>query len=181
MFHLRVVAAATSEPVPDADVRVSIAFRHEWRKTDARGRLDLVHSTGPSDQTLGIDVWGKGRAMQRHNWGLDPKQPIPDGATIALQPGETLGGLVQDEAGRPIAGATVYLWSHNYKRKDAHELLYDLRAVAGPDGKWQTSALPKRTENSSASESSTSTFSAVATIGKRRSFPRSPTCARARP
>jgi len=145
VFHLQVVAAGTSEPVPYADIRVSIAMRHEWRKTDAQGRLDLVHSTGPSDRTIGIDVWGKGGAMQRHNWGLDPKQPIPDGATIPLQPGETLGGLVQDEAGRPIAGANVYLWSHNYKRKDPHELLYDLRAVTRSDGKWQTSGAPETT------------------------------------
>jgi len=145
VFHLQVVAAGTGEPVPDADVRASMAMRHEWRKTDAQGRLDLVHSTGQSDQTLGVDVWGKGRAMQRHNWGSDPKQPIPDGATIPLQPGEALGGLVEDEAGRPIAGATVYLWSHNYKRKDPHELLYDLRAVTGPNGRWQTSGAPETT------------------------------------
>ena len=57
---------------------------------------------------------------------------MPDGETIQLQPGETLGGLVKDEAGRPIAGATILLWSHNYKKKDPHELLYDLRASHRP-------------------------------------------------
>ena len=88
-------------------------------------------------------VWGKDRAMQRHIWGIDPKKPIPDIETIRLQPGETLGGIVQDEPGRPIAGATVYLYSHNYKRKDLHELLYDLRRDA--DGRWQTSADPETT------------------------------------
>ena len=72
VFHLQVVGADTGEPVPDADVHLSMAFRDEWRKTDAQGRLDIIRSTGPSDQTFGIDVWGKGRAMQRHYWGLDP-------------------------------------------------------------------------------------------------------------
>lgn len=143
VFHLQVVAVDTGVPVPVADVRLSMSLRDDWRKTDAQGRLDIAHSTGPSDRNLGVDVWGKGRAMQRHNWGLDPNQPIPDGATIRLQPGESLGGLAQDEEGRPIAGATVSLWSHNYMRKDPHEILYDLRAVTGSDGKWQTSGAPE--------------------------------------
>ncbi|MGO9464621.1 MAG: carboxypeptidase regulatory-like domain-containing protein [Isosphaeraceae bacterium] len=145
VFHLKVVAAGTNEPVPDAEVRVRNAMRSEWRQTDAQGRLDLVHSTGPSDRILGIDVWGKGRAMQRRFWDNDSNQPVPESETIALQPGETLGGLMQDEAGRPIAGATVYLWSYNHKKKDPHEALYQLRAVSGPDGKWQTSGAPETT------------------------------------
>ena len=145
VFHLQVVAADTGAPVPEAEVRVWIAFRDYWLKTDARGRLDIPHSTVYSDRNFGIDVWGKGRAMQRYNWGLDPRKPIPDGETIKLQLGETLGGLVQDEQEHPIAGATVYLWSHNYKRKDSHELLYDLRAVTGLDGRWQTSGAPETT------------------------------------
>ncbi len=145
VFHLQVVAADTGKPIPDADVHVWISLRDEWRKTDASGRLDINHSTGPSDQNLGVDVWGKGRAMQRHKWGLDPKKPIPEGETIRLQSGESLGGRVQDEAGRPIAAATILLWSHNYKKKDPHELLYDLRAITGPDGQWHTSGAPETT------------------------------------
>ena len=145
MFHLQVVAADTGRPVPNADVRVWIALGDEWRRADADGRLDIVHSTGPADRHFGVDVWGEGRAMQRYNWGLDPHRPTPDRAAIRLQPGESLGGVVQDEAGRPIAGAEVYLWSHNYKKKDPHELLYDLRAITDRDGHWRTSGAPETT------------------------------------
>jgi beta-lactamase regulating signal transducer with metallopeptidase domain/protocatechuate 3,4-dioxygenase beta subunit/peroxiredoxin len=145
VFHLQVVAADTGRPVPDADVRVWIALRDEWRKTDTNGRLDIVYSTGPADRHFSVDAWGDGRAMQRHNWGGDPQKPIPDGDTIKLQPGESLGGVVQDEDGRPIRGAIVYLWSHNYKKKDPHELLFDLRAISGPNGRWRTSGAPETT------------------------------------
>ncbi len=147
MFHLRVVAADTGKPVANADVRLWIAYRDEWQKTDAEGRLDIVYATGPGDSDFAIDVWGEGRAMQRHDWGLDPKKPVPDGETIRLQPGESLGGIVQDEAGRPIAGATVLLWSHNYRNRGSgsNELLFDLRAVSGPDGRWHTSGAPQTT------------------------------------
>jgi beta-lactamase regulating signal transducer with metallopeptidase domain/protocatechuate 3,4-dioxygenase beta subunit/peroxiredoxin len=147
VFHLQVVAADTRQPVPTADVRIWIAFRDEWKKTDAQGRLDIVHSTGPSNRHFTIDVWGDGRAMQRHNWGLDPNKPIPQGETITLLPGELLGGIVQDEQGRPVGGAAILLWSHNYRNRGSgsHELLFDLRAVTGADGRWRTSGAPQTT------------------------------------
>jgi beta-lactamase regulating signal transducer with metallopeptidase domain/protocatechuate 3,4-dioxygenase beta subunit len=145
VFHLQVVAADSGKPVPSANVRVWIALHDDWRTTDAHGRLDVRHSTGPADRSFTVDVWGDGFAMQRHHWGSRPAQPVPDEATIRLLPGETLGGLVQDDQGRPIGGATVYLWSHNYKKRDPHELLYDLRATTGPDGRWQASGAPETT------------------------------------
>lgn len=144
VFHLQ-VAADTGRPVPNADVRVWSTLRDEWRKADAEGRLDITYATGPADRHFGVAVWGEGRAMQQHNWGLDPHKPIPDGEVVRLQPGEALGGIVQDEQGRPIAGVEVYLWSHNYKRKDPHELLHNLRAITGPDGRWRTSGAPEST------------------------------------
>jgi beta-lactamase regulating signal transducer with metallopeptidase domain len=145
VFHLQVVSADTGRPVPRANVRATIGHRDEWKTTDDQGRLDIPHSTGPGDKDLDIDVWGDGFAMQRHDWGPRYGVSIPDGVTLKLQPGETLGGVVQDEQGRPIGGATVYLWSHNYKRKDPRELLFDLRAVTGSDGRWTTSGAPETT------------------------------------
>jgi RNA polymerase sigma factor (sigma-70 family) len=151
VFHLRVVSDDTGKPVPSADVRIWIAMTDDWRTTDAEGRLDIVHSTGPADTQFGVDVWGDGFAMQRHWWGGEPDSEIPDGATIRLGPGESLSGVVKDEEGRPIEGATVYLWSHNYKKRGlydaggSHEILYDLRATTGPDGRWQTRGAPETT------------------------------------
>ncbi len=117
----------------------------DWRKADTMGRLDIVHSTGPADRSFSVDVWGDGRAMQRHQWGNDPNRPIPDGETIKLLPGETLGGVVHDADGWPIQGRQVFLWSHNYKKQDPHELMFDLRAKTGPDGRWRTSGPPETT------------------------------------
>jgi RNA polymerase sigma factor (sigma-70 family) len=145
VLRLSVVAADTGKPIPNARVRVWIFLGDHWRTADEQGRLDIAHSTGPADKSLGVDAWGDGYAMQRHNWGHRPGEPVPDEATLRLQPGESLAGSVQDEQGRPIAGADVYLWSHNYRKKDPHELLYDLRATSGADGRWRTSGAPETT------------------------------------
>ena len=98
VFHLRVVAADTGKPVPNAEVRLWIAFRDEWRKTDAEGRLDIVYATGPGDGDFAIDVWGEGCAMQRHDWGIDPSKPIPEGETIRLAVRRIAG---RNRPGRP--------------------------------------------------------------------------------
>ncbi len=146
VFRLRVVAAGSGQPVPRATVRLWMAFHEDdWRSTDEEGRIDIVHSTGPSDRGFGLDLWGDGFAEQRHRWGLDPKVPIPDEATVALHPGESLGGFVLDEQGRPVAGASVYLFSYKHRRKVDAELLYDLRSVTSPDGRWQTGGAPRTT------------------------------------
>ncbi len=148
-LHLRLVSAETGKPIAGADVRVSLSLLKEdtWRKADEQGRLDIVHGTGPDDVSFNVDAWGDGFAMQRHAWGVNPNVKIPDEVTIKLWPGESLGGMVLDEEGRPISGAEVYLFSHNFKRKDPAELLYDLRAITGTDGRWKTGGAPQTTGN----------------------------------
>ncbi len=144
--QLHIVAADTGAPIPHANVRVRKPFDDFWTRTDADGRIAIEHSTGPADTYFIIDVWGNGHAMQRHLYGVRGT-PIPDEDTIELQPGKTLGGMVRDDQDRPVAGAIVSLTSlnSNIERKDPAELLYDLRATTGPDGRWQTGGAPETT------------------------------------
>ncbi|QDV35107.1 sigma-70 family RNA polymerase sigma factor [Tautonia plasticadhaerens] len=142
---LRITAAESGAPIPSARVRVWKALDDEWRITDAGGLITVEHSTGPADSNFSVDTWADGYAMQRHSFGEKPGEEIPEEATIAHQPGESLGGVVRDEQGRPVPGAVVYLWSHNYSKKDPAELLYDLPAVTGPDGRWRTGGAPETT------------------------------------
>ena len=182
VLRVRVVSAADGRPVPRADFRLWLRLgRDDWRTADEDGRIEVVYATGPDVRDPNFDVWGDGFAMQRHGFGADPKVPIPDEVTIRLQPGETLGGEVRDEAGGPVGGAIVYLWSHNYKHKDPTELLYDLRAVTGPDGRWHTGGRPgddRRTPR--ASTSPTPTTSATGNTSPAAPSRRSPTSAPAR-
>ncbi len=145
VFKLTVVSAETGKPVPNAQVRVWIALSSYWTHTDDLGQLDIRHHTSRADTHVSADIWGDGFAAQRRRWGRSAKEPMPDAATVKLHPGEILGGIVRNENGDPVAGAEVFLWSHNYKKTDSHEILYDLRAVTGSDGRWKTSGAPKTT------------------------------------
>ena len=77
VFHLQVVAADTGQPVPNADVRVWIALRDEWRKTDAEGRLDIAHSTGPADRALRRRRLGRRPRDAAAPLGTRPEQADP--------------------------------------------------------------------------------------------------------
>ena len=144
---VRVVSADTGEPIPNAAVRVVWNFDKEWRTADDRGLLSVRHSTGPTDRWVALDVWGDGFAMQRHSFGMKEGEAIPDEATITLHPGESLGGLVQDEQGRPVPGATVYLSSRNTAKQHPREAMWQLRATTDPDGRWRTGGAPETTGN----------------------------------
>lgn len=143
--RIRVTEAATGRPVPQAGAIVGKGFDRYRTAADAEGWITIEHSTGPADTFFSVDVWGDGLAMQRHSYGRNSGEPIPDEATIALQPGETLGGLVQDEQGHPVEGATVYLLSRNFKRRDPAERLTNVQATTGPDGRWRTGSAPQTT------------------------------------
>ena len=144
IFTLKVVDATTGKPVK-AMVALSVGFEHSLQFTDDQGRLEIRHSTGGLDNSIHADISAEGLALQRHFWQDKPNAPMPDEATVKLLPGEKLGGIVRDEQGKPIAGATVFVWSHNYKPRDPHELMYDLRSTTGPDGRWETQSAPEIT------------------------------------
>ncbi len=137
---VRVVSAETGQPLARPEARVWIGTDGDWRTGDDRGLLRIPHSPNSADRLTFLDVSAPGHALQRHDlFGTD----VPDDLTVKLHPGETLGGLVQDESGRPIPGATVLVGAYDYKRKDTHEFFWDLRAVTGPDGRWQTTSAPE--------------------------------------
>jgi uncharacterized GH25 family protein len=142
---LHIVSAETGQPVPGAKVRIERPGPNaaESQTADEQGQVVIEPSPGfGRDRWLIVQAWGDdGFAQQYHSWG-ERREPIPAGATIRLHPGEQLGGEVQDAQGRPIAGAEILLNAESPVKRDRHEVLYNLRAISGRDGRWHTRAAP---------------------------------------
>lgn len=144
VLRLEVVAAETGKPIADAEVRVLVGLKDLRLKVDDRGCLDIPHSAELGDASVTVIVHAGGYAMQAHAWGVGRKQSsIPVRAEVRMHAGTKLGGIVQDERGRPIAGASVVFVDGELKQRDRHESLFTLLAKTGADGRWATSAAPE--------------------------------------
>ncbi len=61
--------------------------------------------------------------------------------TVKLEPGQTIGGVVRDKAGQPVAGASIVI---SLTTKNERGQLVNTEAgpfTTGPDGRWQCSSL----------------------------------------
>lgn len=111
-------------------------------KTDNQGRL--VVKLLPTTNHLTADVTAPGYAPYYASWSPDnPSQPIPAKFTAELESGWTVGGVMVDEAGNPVAGAEIQP-SIQFKKRpgDVKELGVNARAITGPDGKWHYDSVP---------------------------------------
>ncbi|WP_422927274.1 sigma-70 family RNA polymerase sigma factor [Singulisphaera sp. PoT] len=143
---LEVVDAETGRPVQAQMVRSFDNGRRSLIRTDSVGHLDLEHGTNRTDRSVSIDLWADGYALQRFSYRADGMfETIPEKIVARLRKGYRLAGRFVNQAGEPVGGVTVYLWSHNYKQNDPHELFFDLQATSGPDGRWETTSAPEIT------------------------------------
>jgi hypothetical protein len=148
VLKLRIVAALDGQPIPHARVRLTLPDQDDREQSaDDQGQLDIVlpfpNRQPDPDHWLSALVWADRFAAQIHHWGFRG-DPIPPDATIRLHPGESLGGLVQDDQGRPIGGAQVFVACNEVEQSDPSEV-FDISAVTVPDGRWSAGGAPRST------------------------------------
>jgi hypothetical protein len=110
-------------------------------ETDARGVVRLPY---PPLHAVGVSVWvhAPGRMPAVIAESKTNLSKFTASYTVALKRGTTIGGVVKNAQGQPIAGAEVVihkatrLSAHHYSRVD-----YDI-AKTGADGKWKSDCLP---------------------------------------
>ncbi|MDG3006067.1 carboxypeptidase regulatory-like domain-containing protein [Paludisphaera mucosa] len=144
-----VLAKDTGKPLAGAIVRPLIDMVTSDLETDREGRLriDLSRRKFRRD-AFSIDVWADGYVQQRYFFSQDdPRDPkIPDRIGVELLPGEeSLGGVVNDEQGRPIAGVKVAIWGYLGEKKQPAELCYMVEALTDAQGRWRCRCFRKMT------------------------------------
>jgi len=106
------VDAESGQPVPNVKVRVSGtetggSFRAPDAATDAKGQCVVKHP-GDSTTSLAVSTFGDGVPEKTIRWQVSRTgEPIPTDYTFRVTKAVTVGGLVQDEAGQPVSGATL--------------------------------------------------------------------------
>lgn len=108
---------------------------------DANGAVRLPY---PPLHAVGVSVWihAPGKMPAVITESKTNLSQFTSNQTVVLQRGTTIGGVVKDAQGQPVAGAEVVihkarkLSTHHYSRQD-----FDLTRT-GADGKWTSSSLP---------------------------------------
>ena len=108
----------------------SVWIRVTWGKarvcegtTDDEGRFP-IELTGDANAFVQVAVAHPGFVAVEHDWY---RSELPETFTVALERGVPIGGTVQDEQGRPIAGARVLPMAGRNSPRDWPEL------AASPD------------------------------------------------
>jgi beta-lactamase regulating signal transducer with metallopeptidase domain len=157
-FELRVVGP-DGKPVPEAQVELRISphptAEHirrgkyvktstygPYAKTDAEGRLVIAVPQKPS--RFDMDITTPGYAPYWAGWTNEGQtQPIPARFTAELESGWSVGGIIVDNAGKPIAGVKVRP-SIQFKKRPGDQAALGMGSNLKTDdaGKWRFDSVP---------------------------------------
>ena len=151
-IEIRTVDQRTGKPLPGVELTVHADRKPGKRSTtDDAGRA-AVAVPAPLPKFLSVVVRKEGFAPVTL-WFPSPivEDEIPASYTLKMYPAETIGGVVQDEQGRPVAGVRVkpIVWTNSseirYLREDIEE--------SGPvqtdaEGRWRCAGMPAGIDSS---------------------------------
>ncbi|WZO98763.1 carboxypeptidase regulatory-like domain-containing protein [Isosphaeraceae bacterium EP7] len=138
---IRVLADDTGKPLPGAIVKVEMDFTEADKLADADGRVRVDLSKRRYKESLSLEIWAEGYVQKQHYFSRDnPKFPdVTATLTVRLHPAdETLGGLVTDEEGKPIAGAKVEISGQLGGEAIEGERAYKVPAITDAVGRWRS-------------------------------------------
>jgi uncharacterized GH25 family protein len=157
-FELQVVGP-DGKPVPSAQVdirstppptrgqikRGELVRRSSYgtiAKTDANGQLILDLPKVPKDISLGIEAPNFGPYWAAWNSTHHPEK-IPSKFVAELEAGWSVGGVVVDSDGKPVAGAAIHP-SIKFKKRpgDAEELYVGTNLKTDKSGRWSYVSVP---------------------------------------
>lgn len=154
VIRLRVVLKQTGESL--AGVPFTVKFGNSWEPggpeahvTGSDGTYDIVIPT-PAPVLVHVKVRKPGYGAMYVAWFRNPQLGgFPNEYTMAIEPGQKLGGKIIDADGKPVVGALVRVTPSDNKplpsptsHSPARE--WDDEQITDSAGAWQTSAMPQR-------------------------------------
>jgi protocatechuate 3,4-dioxygenase beta subunit len=146
-LSLRVLSAKTGEPLDGVSVSFEIRGEGEPRKqtvaTGKEGTASIEWPPGITIRFLGLTVKKPGYVGQSFYWNdRNHAISLPESREARLEPGVPIRGVVQDEAGKPIAQAAVTAMAPATESEGRHTV-YELGTTRTDEqGRWQIDDAP---------------------------------------
>jgi len=146
VLHLRVINQTTKEPIAGAELGIRIMRDRREDKTDSEGRCRIVLGETTPDY-IRVEVRKEGFVPIRLAWRKGPGQPeIPGQYTLALERGTNIGGIIHDEQGKPIEGASVYLLVPGGDEVE-RVAIWDHVEKTDAEGRWRCDIVPAKLDD----------------------------------
>lgn len=146
-IEVNVIDSRTKRPMPGVTISTQWDDGGKDQKTDDSGRCVV---TIPHGDLVYVRLKARkdGFVPVSDVWRLQgpAAKPPPEKYTFTMEPGTTIGGVVQDEQGRPIAGATAFvtiLFPHQGVVGQSPEIL-DRPSTTDATGRWQCTIVPAK-------------------------------------
>ncbi len=146
----RLVDAETGRPLPHARLHLFYLLEDGRGKvvkavTDAQGKLGVDIPQAPF-RALNLFVTADGHVPRVTGWGF--RRAMPVAYTMKLERGVTVGGVVVDGAGQPIAEAKVEFGGPGNDQSLAENIQFgpDTPTVTDANGRWSCNMVPKEWE-----------------------------------
>jgi RNA polymerase sigma factor (sigma-70 family) len=137
----------TNQPIPDATVNISRNNAKTTAKTDAQGKYVLTFPTTLTGVNAVVRVTAPGRVTMEIWWSPRSfRGNTPALCTVPLEAGTTIGGVVVDPMGNPLAGARLRISIDSPQDDAPHAVIDDEKLVTDGQGRWQVTDAPSKIE-----------------------------------
>jgi beta-lactamase regulating signal transducer with metallopeptidase domain/thiol-disulfide isomerase/thioredoxin/protocatechuate 3,4-dioxygenase beta subunit len=146
-LSLRVLSAKTDEPLEQVSVSCDIRGEGETRKetvtTGKDGTASIEWPPGMPMRFVGLDVKKPGYVGLFLYWdNRNHAISLPESHEARLEPGVPISGVVQDEAGKPVAQATVTARGTSTQGEEPHYSYEMGTTKTDEQGRWRIDDAP---------------------------------------
>jgi len=143
-----VVDRLTAEPIAGVELHITVDGEESNDVTDEQGQCRIQFGK-KQPNFVRIDVHKEGFVSMRVQFRKDePALGIPKDYRLALQPGTSIGGFIQNEQGEPIEGATVYLLMPGSDESQTQYIwIWDHKVQTDAIGFWRCDIVPAKLDD----------------------------------
>lgn len=143
VLEFQVVSRQAHKPIAGADLEIRLGGQTRTDVTNEQGRCRIEYGS-PRPDYFSIRANKSGFVPMRVAWPLNAA--IPSSYTLVLEPGTSIGGIIQDEDGKPIEGVTVYLLvSSGGELRDVS--IRDQQQKTDAAGRWRCDTVPAKLDD----------------------------------
>ncbi|MFC1765624.1 carboxypeptidase regulatory-like domain-containing protein [Planctomycetota bacterium] len=132
----------TGQALPGAWIIADLSGQGTWRGASDANGWGHIDFTERALSELSMRVGKPGYVPMNVDYSVTAKTRVPIEIPVALKPGLSIGGFVQDGAGKPIPAARVRFQIKDVRQADLPYVSLDYDQRTDAQGRWTCDAIP---------------------------------------